>query len=36
MANQATITANKELVRQFIDRVLNEHNAGAYTPPWIS
>jgi limonene-1,2-epoxide hydrolase len=29
MANQATITAKKELVRQFIDQVLNEHNAGA-------
>ena len=29
MANQATITANKELVREFIDRVFNEHNAKA-------
>ena len=29
MANQATITANKEFVREFIDRVFNEHNAKA-------
>ena len=29
MANQATITSNKELVREFIDRVFNEHNAKA-------
>ena len=29
MANQATITANKELVREFIDRVFNERNAKA-------
>jgi steroid delta-isomerase-like uncharacterized protein len=29
MANQATITANKELVREFIDRVFKEHNAKA-------
>jgi steroid delta-isomerase-like uncharacterized protein len=29
MANQATIMANKELVREFIDRVFNEHNAKA-------
>ena len=29
MASQATITANKEFVREFIDRVFNEHNAKA-------
>jgi len=29
MANQATIAANKELVREFIDRVFNERNAKA-------
>ncbi len=29
MANQAAITANKELVQEFIDRVFNEHNAKA-------
>ena len=29
MENQATITANKKLVQQFIDRVFNKHNAGA-------
>ena len=29
MANQTTITANKEFVREFIDRVFNEHNAKA-------
>ena len=29
MENQATITANKKFVQQFIDRVFNEHNAGA-------
>ena len=29
MANQTTITANKELVAEFIRRVFNEHNAAA-------
>jgi len=29
MANQTSITANKELVREFIDRVFNEQNAEA-------
>ena len=29
MENQATITANKKFVQQFIDRVFNEHNARA-------
>src|SRR5580700_12038025 len=29
MANQTTIAANKELVREFIRRVFNGHNAGA-------
>jgi steroid delta-isomerase-like uncharacterized protein len=29
MASQAAITANKEFVREFIDRVFNEHNAKA-------
>ena len=29
MENQATITANKKFVQQFIDRVFNDHNAGA-------
>jgi len=29
MANQMTITANKELVEEFIRRVFNEHNAEA-------
>src|SRR5580693_10653405 len=29
MASQTTITANKEFVREFIDRVFNEHNAKA-------
>jgi steroid delta-isomerase-like uncharacterized protein len=29
MASQTTITANKELVREFIDRVFNEQNAEA-------
>jgi limonene-1,2-epoxide hydrolase len=29
MANQTTITANQELVREFIRRVFNEHNAHA-------
>jgi hypothetical protein len=27
MTNQTTITANKELLREFIHRVFNEHNA---------
>jgi steroid delta-isomerase-like uncharacterized protein len=29
MENQATITANKELVEEFISRVFNGHNPGA-------
>jgi steroid delta-isomerase-like uncharacterized protein len=29
MENQATITANKELVEEFINRVFNGHNPGA-------
>jgi hypothetical protein len=29
MADNTTTTANKELVREFIDRVFNEHNAEA-------
>jgi predicted SnoaL-like aldol condensation-catalyzing enzyme len=29
MANQTGITANKELVQEFIQRVFNEHNAEA-------
>ena len=29
MEKQATITANKELVEEFINRVFNGHNAGA-------
>jgi predicted SnoaL-like aldol condensation-catalyzing enzyme len=29
MENEATITANKKFVQQFIDRVFNEHNAAA-------
>ena len=29
MENQATITANKDLVEEFINRVFNGHNAGA-------
>ena len=35
MANQTTITANQELVREFIRRVFNEHNAHA-TPDYFS
>ena len=35
MANQTTITANEELVREFIRRVFNEHNAEA-TPDYFS
>jgi hypothetical protein len=35
MAPEATITANKELVREFITRVFNGHNAEA-TPDYFT
>ena len=35
MANQTTLTANKEFVQEFIRRVFNEHNAEA-TPDYFS